>query len=70
MRIDASPEAASSGWNSSIWEDLILRLLSETIKIVNDDEWVNILGDQYTQQLSIYNTDPDMKVSRFLSSFT
>lgn len=54
-------EANSNNWNQSVWEELILRLLSETIKIANDDEWTNILGDSIAKQFDLYNDDPEMK---------
>ncbi len=43
------------------WEDLVLRLLSETIRLVNDPMWVRNLGVQYTEQLSVYDGEPEMK---------
>jgi hypothetical protein len=48
-------------WNSTVWEDLILRLLSETIKIANDDEWTLQLGEHLAQQFPLYNQDPELK---------
>lgn len=54
-------ETNSTSWNQSVWEELILRLLSETVKIANDDEWTNVLGDQLTKQFDLYNDDSDMK---------
>lgn len=48
-------------WKSSVWEDLILRLLAETIKIANDDEWTIQLGEYLSQQIPLYNSDPELK---------
>ena len=53
-------------WNPTVWEDLVLRLLAETIKIANDDEWTTSLGEQLAQQLDSYNGDSNMKVNLFL----
>jgi hypothetical protein len=58
-------DLANSGtddWNPTLWEDLILRLTSETIKIANDDEWTVALGENYAKQLELYKNDADMKV--------
>jgi hypothetical protein len=35
--------------------------LSETIRLVNDPVWTRNLGVQYTEQLSVYDGEPDMK---------
>src|SRR4051812_25457700 len=48
-------------WNPSLWEDLILRLTSETIKIANDDEWTVQLGENYAKQIELYKNDADLK---------
>lgn len=39
----------------------MLRLLAETIKIANDDEWTKTLGDQYSQQLELYKGEVELK---------
>jgi hypothetical protein len=52
----------SDTWNPSVWEDLVTRLLAETIKMAKDDEWTIGLGEQLAQQITIYNNDPEMKV--------
>merc|ERR1712000_796098 len=49
------------GWDPNTWEDLILRLLSETIKLVGDEEWTQILGDKLCEQLEFYKGQPNMK---------
>jgi hypothetical protein len=61
---------AGEGWNQTVWEDLVLRLLSETLKMANDDEWTVALGNQYAQQLELYNNDPEMKVNPPLFCFS
>ena len=52
----------SSKWTASVWEDLILRLLGETIKVANDDEWTSGLGEALEKQFELYSNDPEMKV--------
>jgi maestro heat-like repeat-containing protein family member 1 len=44
------------------WEELVLRLLTESIKITNDDEWNVALGTAIVDQLPFYNKDPELKV--------
>ena len=51
----------TSKFQQETWEDLILRLLSETIRLVNDVAWTRELGQQYTDQLEVYNGSPDLK---------
>jgi len=48
-------------WNTNLWEELVLRLLGETIKVANDDEWTVHLGEQYEKQLELYNVDTELK---------
>jgi hypothetical protein len=50
-----------SKFSLETWEDLILRLLSETIRLVNDPVWTKNLGVQYTEQLAVYESDADLK---------
>ena len=51
----------SDSWNQSTWEDLVLRLLTETIKVIADVEWTMKLGDALNNQLALYKTDPELK---------
>eukprot|EP01117_Protostelium_nocturnum_P011732 TRINITY_DN4276_c0_g1_i1.p1 TRINITY_DN4276_c0_g1~~TRINITY_DN4276_c0_g1_i1.p1 ORF type:complete len:1650 (+),score=410.28 TRINITY_DN4276_c0_g1_i1:183-5132(+) len=53
--------AEGPNWNVSAWEDLILRLLAETIKMVNDDDWTAGYANQLASQLENYNADHDLK---------
>lgn len=52
----------SEKWNKEQWEELVLRLLSESIKITNDDEWNVALGTAMSDQIPYYNKDPELKV--------
>jgi hypothetical protein len=51
-------------WNRDQWEELVLRLLSESIKITNDDEWNVALGTAMVDQIPFYNKDPELKVEK------
>lgn len=51
----------TSKWNASLWEELVLRLLGETIKVANDEEWLTHLGEQYEKQYELYNGEGELK---------
>lgn len=51
----------ADSWNQTTWEDLVLRLLTETIKVIADVEWTMKLGDAFSSQLALYKTDPELK---------
>ena len=51
----------ADSWNQSTWEDLVLRLLTETIKVIADVEWTMRLGDALTQQFPLYKADSELK---------
>jgi len=53
--------ADTDAWDASTWEDLTLRLLSETIKLVGDEEWTQELGEKLCAQLEYYKGQPNMK---------
>jgi len=48
-------------FEQSAWEELVLRLLSETIKLVGSEEWTMQLGDALFNQLPTYEADPELK---------
>ena len=51
----------SGGWGQQKWEDLILRLLAETIKIIGEDSWTMKVGESLANQLPSYAEDPEYK---------
>ena len=53
--------ANTDSWNQSLWEDLVIRLASETMKIANDDEWITQYGEQLAKQLELYKNETDLK---------
>src|SRR3990167_5076446 len=53
--------AGTDAWDNNTWEDLTLRLLSETIKLVNDEEWTQLLGENLCAQLESYKGQPNIK---------
>eukprot|EP01119_Soliformovum_irregulare_P013154 TRINITY_DN3473_c0_g1_i1.p1 TRINITY_DN3473_c0_g1~~TRINITY_DN3473_c0_g1_i1.p1 ORF type:complete len:1648 (+),score=609.13 TRINITY_DN3473_c0_g1_i1:20-4963(+) len=53
---------SGAGWQQAQWEELVQRLLVETIRIANDGEWTNALGEALAQHAAeLYDTDHDMK---------
>eukprot|EP01103_Thecamoeba_quadrilineata_P020288 TRINITY_DN862_c0_g1_i1.p1 TRINITY_DN862_c0_g1~~TRINITY_DN862_c0_g1_i1.p1 ORF type:complete len:1309 (+),score=309.38 TRINITY_DN862_c0_g1_i1:1049-4975(+) len=53
----------SDSWDANKWEELTLKLLAETIKRCNDDEWTLELGEKMTEQLDFYKNDQEIKKS-------
>jgi len=49
-------------WKPAQWEELVLRLLAETIKVAADDDWTLQLGECLTAQLDSYKGDSNLKV--------
>ncbi|GAM26848.1 hypothetical protein SAMD00019534_100230 [Acytostelium subglobosum LB1] len=52
-------------FNKNQWEELVLRLLSETIKNAADDEWTVALGTCTSDQIDHYKRDPILKRSLY-----
>eukprot|EP00727_Mastigamoeba_balamuthi_P012392 m51a1_g7776 hypothetical protein (1623) ;mRNA; f:168103-173772 len=48
-------------WDADEWEELVLRLLGETIRVANDDEWAMALGDALCSQLDYYKGDAPLR---------
>ena len=48
-------------WDAASWEELILRLLAETVRIANDDEWAMSLGDALCREIEVYTGDSYMR---------
>lgn len=42
----------------------LFRLLGETIKVANDEEWLTHLGEQYEKQYELYNGEGELKVRK------
>ena len=53
----------AASWGQQKWEDLILRLLAETIKIVGEDSWTMKVGESLADQLPSYADDPEYKAN-------
>uniref|UniRef100_A0A7S4UHK8 MROH2B-like HEAT-repeats domain-containing protein n=1 Tax=Paramoeba aestuarina TaxID=180227 RepID=A0A7S4UHK8_9EUKA len=50
-------------WVQQKWEDLILRLLAETIKLIDNDAWTTKIGEALAEQLPSYKDDPELKAN-------
>jgi len=57
--------ANKDNWNQTTWEDLVLRLLSETVKVIADDAWVLKVGEALVEQFPLYRRDPELKKSAY-----
>lgn len=49
-------------FDSQAWEELVLRLLAETVRIANDDEWSMILADALAAHMEPLRNDPLLRV--------
>ena len=56
-------QSKQDNWVQQKWEDLILRLLAETIKLVADDAWTTKIGEALSEQLPSYANDPELKAN-------
>eukprot|EP01133_Synstelium_polycarpum_P020470 gene20470-24563_t len=61
--LEEHPDDAA--FNRAQWEELVLRLLSETIKNAADDEWTVALGSSLAEQIDHYKRDPALKRSLY-----
>jgi hypothetical protein len=52
----------SDHWQENKWEEYLLRLLSESIKLINDDEWTMKVGDALQEQAPYYKDQPYLRV--------
>eukprot|EP01125_Pyxidicula_operculata_P007550 TRINITY_DN2562_c0_g2_i2.p1 TRINITY_DN2562_c0_g2~~TRINITY_DN2562_c0_g2_i2.p1 ORF type:complete len:1126 (-),score=250.20 TRINITY_DN2562_c0_g2_i2:7-3384(-) len=57
----SDPSKAKNEVEINKWEGLIRRLITETIKLVNDDMWVMLLSDAIIQQFPLYEGDIQAK---------
>lgn len=60
-KLKKSKGGNSGEWDASSWEELILRLLAETVRIANDDEWAMSLGDALCREIDVYAGDSYMR---------
>eukprot|EP01087_Luapelamoeba_hula_P005831 TRINITY_DN1587_c0_g1_i1.p1 TRINITY_DN1587_c0_g1~~TRINITY_DN1587_c0_g1_i1.p1 ORF type:complete len:1410 (-),score=232.80 TRINITY_DN1587_c0_g1_i1:1013-5242(-) len=57
--------ADTPAWDGAAWEELIIRLLAETIKIINSEEWTLQLGDALFAHLKGYEGDSELRKTCF-----
>jgi maestro heat-like repeat-containing protein family member 1 len=58
-------DSNKDSWNQTTWEDLVLRLTSETLKVVNEEEWTMKVADALVEQFALYKKDPELKKSAY-----
>eukprot|EP00008_Paramoeba_atlantica_P015039 CAMPEP_0201485534 /NCGR_PEP_ID=MMETSP0151_2-20130828/9620_1 /ASSEMBLY_ACC=CAM_ASM_000257 /TAXON_ID=200890 /ORGANISM="Paramoeba atlantica, Strain 621/1 / CCAP 1560/9" /LENGTH=1664 /DNA_ID=CAMNT_0047869703 /DNA_START=126 /DNA_END=5120 /DNA_ORIENTATION=+ len=56
-------QAKSANWVQQKWEDLILRLLAETIKVIADDSWTMRMGEELAMQIPEFANDSEYKAN-------
>ncbi|KAL3859489.1 hypothetical protein ACJMK2_009708 [Sinanodonta woodiana] len=52
------PEKENENWSQKTWEDLLLKLLSKTLEVIDLEEWTSDLGETFASQISLYNNLP------------
>lgn len=48
-------------WVQKNWEDLLLKMLSKSLEIINNEDWVESLGEAISQQIPMYTNLPNEK---------
>lgn len=48
-------------WPQKNWEDLLLKMLSKSLEIIQDEDWTERLGEAFGQQIALYNSLPAEK---------
>ncbi len=61
-KLSAYLEANEKDWKQTAWEDLVLKLLSKTLDVVNVESWIVALGMQFGAHLTAYARLPESKV--------
>ncbi|GFN92402.1 maestro heat-like repeat family member 1 [Plakobranchus ocellatus] len=52
---DKNPETAEK-WSQKNWEDLLLKMLSKSLDVVDDEDWTVQLGEAFGQQIPLYSS--------------
>lgn len=48
-------------WPQKNWEDLLLKMLSKSLDIIQNEDWTENLGEAFGQQIALYNSMPAEK---------
>lgn len=48
-------------WSQRSWEDLLLKMLSKSLDVIDHEEWIAELGDAFGSHIPMYNRHPDEK---------
>ena len=49
-------------WSQKSWEDLLLKMLSKSLDVVDHEEWIAELGEAFGNHIPMYSKYPDDKV--------
>ncbi|XP_059158762.1 maestro heat-like repeat-containing protein family member 1 isoform X2 [Physella acuta] len=55
---DAGEQEAEK-WSQKNWEDLLLKMLSKSLDVVDNEEWIAELGEAFGQQIPLYTNYVD-----------
>ncbi|KAL4234897.1 Mroh1p [Mactra antiquata] len=48
-------------WSQKNWEDLLLKMLSKTLDVIDHEEWIAEVGTAFSDQIDMYSRYPDEK---------
>ncbi|KAJ8303306.1 hypothetical protein KUTeg_019702 [Tegillarca granosa] len=48
-------------WSQKNWEDLFLKMLSKTLDVVDNEDWIVELGEAFGNHIPMYNSYPEEK---------
>ena len=49
-------------WSQKSWEDLLLKMLSKSLDVIDHEEWIAELGEAFGSHIPMYNRYPEEKV--------
>ena len=49
-------------WSQRSWEDLLLKMLSKSLDVIDHEEWIAELGEAFGSHIPMYNRYPEEKV--------
>ena len=52
-------------WSQKSWEDLLCKMLSKSLDVVDHEEWIAELGEAFGNQITLYTKYPEEKVRFF-----
>lgn len=53
-------------WSQKNWEDLLLKMLSKSLDVVDHEEWIAELGEAFGAHIPMYARYPEDKVIQIM----